>query len=95
MHIPSRLLSRVSKHGQDMAPPLWKRGSTSTDTQIGIIVGVLIAIFLMGVCAFLWIYRHSVRFSSRPRRRQRRKSTSSKSSKASKTCDAAPAPDTA
>ncbi|KAK8143503.1 hypothetical protein G3M48_007152 [Beauveria asiatica] len=58
----------------------------NTNTSIGVIVGVVLAVFLAGVFAFLWVYRDTVRCSGG---RKRRRSTSSKSTKSSKSSKAA------
>ena len=61
--------------------------SSESDLTIGIVVGVLVGVFVLAICAFLWYYGRSVKFAySRKQLRQaRRKSTggSSKSSKSS------------
>jgi hypothetical protein len=66
--------------------------SSSNDTTIGIVVGVLLGVFFVGLFIFLYVYRKSVRFASKKRRR-RKGTGSSKSSKASSDGGgAAPAP---
>lgn len=62
-----------------------RKRSPESDVTIGIVVGVLLGIFLVATCGFLWVYRFSVRFTSR--RHHKRKSSSSKSSKSSKSSD--------
>ncbi|KGQ04789.1 hypothetical protein BB8028_0001g02100 [Beauveria bassiana] len=59
----------------------------NTNTSIGVIVGVVLAVFLAGVFAFLWVYRDAVRCSGGGRKRRR--SSSSKSTKSSKSSKAA------
>jgi hypothetical protein len=56
-------------------------GVQDTNITIGIILGVVLGAFLIGVCAFCYTYRFSIRFTNR--RRKHRKSSSSKSSKSS------------
>lgn len=53
-----------------------------TNVTIGIVVGVLLAVFLAAAFAFMWIYRGSIRLAKK-RKHRHRKSHSSKSSKAS------------
>ncbi|KAH7361472.1 hypothetical protein B0T11DRAFT_279014 [Plectosphaerella cucumerina] len=54
----------------------------STNTIVGVVLGVVLGLFVLGVCVFLYTYRDSLR---RIRRRHRRhRSTSSKSSKSSR-----------
>ncbi|KAH8668477.1 hypothetical protein BX600DRAFT_510573 [Xylariales sp. PMI_506] len=62
------------------------------DTTIGIVVGVLVGVFILASCGFLYVYRTSVRFRKQGRRKSHRhshghKSSSSKSSKSSKSSD--------
>ncbi len=68
--------------------------SQDANVTIGVVVGVVLGVFLIGVFAFLWVYRSSVKFSNRKHRR--RKSAGSKSSKSSKSStsssDAGPPP---
>ncbi|PNY29495.1 Uncharacterized protein TCAP_00602 [Tolypocladium capitatum] len=67
----------------------------NTNAQIGIVVGVVLGVFLLGLCVFLYIYRYSIKFSYRKRRSRRHKSSSSKSSKiskSSKSSDVGPPP---
>ncbi|KAJ6784039.1 hypothetical protein PWT90_00326 [Aphanocladium album] len=51
----------------------------NTNSSIGLAVGIVLGLFLIGTFAFLWVYRYSIRCTSRKKRR----SKSSKSSKAS------------
>lgn len=63
---------------------LWKRTTSGEiDTTIGIVVGVLLGVFLIATCAFLYIYRGSIRTKKRKRRGHHRKTSSSKGSKSS------------
>lgn len=55
----------------------------NANIRTGVIVGVVLAIFLIGVLAFFWFFRFSIRFSYRKKRRHRHKPGSSKSSKSS------------
>lgn len=64
----------------------------STNAQIGIVVGVVLGVFILGLCVFLYIYRYSIKFSYRKRRNRRHKSSSSKSSKSSKSSEVGPPP---
>lgn len=54
----------------------------NTNLTIGIVVGVILALFFIGLAVFIWFFRTTIRFSKRKVRR-RRKSSGSKSSKAS------------
>ncbi|KAI1247361.1 hypothetical protein MGN70_011250 [Eutypa lata] len=65
---------------------LHRRDSAQQNTaMIGAVVGVLLSVFLIGSCVFLYYYRDSLRQAQRKRsRRRRRKSRGSKSSKSSK-----------
>lgn len=65
-------------------------GTSNTNTIVGIVLGVVLGLFLIGLCTFVYIYRESLRRIQRRRRRSQR-STSSKSSKSSKS-SAAPEP---
>lgn len=51
-----------------------------TNMRTGIIVGVVLGVFLVATCAFLFVYRNSFK---RKKRHRRHKSSSSKSSKSS------------
>ncbi|KAH9984685.1 hypothetical protein F4779DRAFT_326565 [Xylariaceae sp. FL0662B] len=53
------------------------------NVTIGAVVGVLLAIFIAGAIAFLYVYGKSIRLRRRKKRR-RRKSAGSKNSKSSK-----------
>lgn len=53
-----------------------------TNIRIGIAVGVVLGVFLVATCAFLWTYRFSIRCSRKRRRPNKQKSSSSRSSKA-------------
>ncbi|XXH04362.1 hypothetical protein Hte_010776 [Hypoxylon texense] len=62
------------------ASSLRKRTSPdSVNTTIGVVVGVLLAVFLVGFFAFLYFYGKSIRVTRR--RHRRRKSSGSKGSK--------------
>lgn len=64
----------------DHASSLRKRaGADNVNTTIGVVVGVLLAAFLVGAFAFLYFYGKSIRFTKR--KRHRRKSSGSKGSK--------------
>ncbi|KAI6087234.1 hypothetical protein F4821DRAFT_116260 [Hypoxylon rubiginosum] len=64
----------------DHASNLRKRSSAdSVNTTIGVVVGVLLAVFLVGFFAFLYFYGRSIRVVRRKHRR--RKSSGSKGSK--------------
>lgn len=54
-----------------------------TNLIIGLVVGLTLAAFVIGVCIFLCCYGDSIRFSNK-KHRHRRRSTSSKASKNSK-----------
>lgn len=55
----------------------------NTNLTIGIVVGVVLALFFIGLGVFLWFFRNSIRLSKRKKNRRRRKSSGSKSSKSS------------
>jgi len=87
MYIPIPLRPRA-----DAGPLLQTRqftGNAAHDTNItiGIIVAIVLTVFIIGVGAFMYTYRDSIRFTARRRRKKggvRRKSTgSSKSAKSS------------
>ncbi|KAI1759174.1 hypothetical protein GGR53DRAFT_167229 [Hypoxylon sp. FL1150] len=64
----------------DHASSLRKRTSAnSVNTTIGVVVGVLLAVFLVGFFSFLYFYGRSIRVVRRKHRR--RKSSGSKGSK--------------
>ncbi|KAI0016128.1 major facilitator superfamily domain-containing protein [Xylariomycetidae sp. FL0641] len=69
-------------------PALQKRNAADhLNTTIGIVVGVLVAVFVVATLAFLYVYGNSIRFKGRRHRRRRhhrRKSGSSKTSKSSR-----------
>jgi hypothetical protein len=81
-------------HGTDAqaATPLhgWLRRQFSDNaddnknTQIGIAVGVVLGLFLIAACVFLYKYRGSIRCSSRKKRHGRHKSGSSRGSRSSR-----------
>ncbi len=74
-------------------PPPPAQPSDNTNVTIGAVVGVVLGVFLIGIFAFLYTYRNSVRFSSK-KKHKRRKSAGSKSSKASSLpAEVVPAPD--
>ncbi|KAI1503331.1 hypothetical protein F5X99DRAFT_375761 [Biscogniauxia marginata] len=57
----------------DRAPGLQKRDSASqVNTTIGVTVAILLAVFLVAFFSFLHVYRHSIRFTSRKKRRHRK-----------------------
>lgn len=63
-------------------PSLQKRaGADNVNTTIGVVVGVLLAAFIVGAFVFLYFYGKSIRFTKR--KRHRRKSSGSKGSKTS------------
>ena len=85
-----RALSRLSFANEQPSTGLFRRTSVKdTNVTIGIVVGVLLAVFLAAAFAFMWIYRGSIKLARR-RRRHHRKSGSSKSSKASSDGGGAP-----
>ncbi|KAI1465103.1 uncharacterized protein F4812DRAFT_461948 [Daldinia caldariorum] len=61
------------------ASSLRKRSGASVNTTIGVVVGILLAVFLIGFFTFVYFYGKSARFSRK--RRHRRKSSGSKNSK--------------
>ncbi|KAI3337580.1 hypothetical protein HD806DRAFT_43852 [Xylariaceae sp. AK1471] len=71
--IPSPAISSLRK----------RSGGSSPNTTIGVVVGILLTAFIIGVGCFLYFYRRSIRFKDRRRRRRHRKATSSKSSRSS------------
>jgi hypothetical protein len=86
--------------GFGLSPHAWPRRQFSSDgaenkkIQIGIALGVILGAFLIGACAFLYIYRGSVRCAPRKRRRghHHHHSGSSRSSRSSKHFDGGAAP---
>ncbi|KAI1333529.1 hypothetical protein F5Y15DRAFT_421729 [Xylariaceae sp. FL0016] len=71
--------TRTLGHGATLR----KRDAVSQmNTTIGVVVGVLLAVFLLAVAWFLYVYRKSIRFTPRKKRRHR-KSSGSKSSQSS------------
>ena len=62
--------------------PVAKRDTVqSLNTTIGAVVGVILGVFIIGLLAFCWWYRFSIRFTYRKKRhRKGSKSGSSKSS---------------
>jgi hypothetical protein len=64
----------------------------STNTTIGVVVGVLLAVFFVGAIYFCIRYRTSIRLSKKKKPRHRRSGGSSKGSNASQASDAPPAP---
>lgn len=62
-----------------------RRSSSAAHTNviIGLVVGLTLAAFIIGVCVFLCCYGDSIRFSNK-KHRHRRRSTSSKGSRNSK-----------
>lgn len=96
MYIPIPLRPRA-----DAGPHLQTRqftGNAAQDTNItiGIIVAIVLTVFIIGVGAFMYTYRDSIRFTARRRRKKggvRRKSTgSAKSSKSAKSSDGGDGP---
>ncbi|KAK9777742.1 hypothetical protein AB5N19_04453 [Seiridium cardinale] len=85
----SILATRNAAHGPR---PQKRTTSHDVDTTIGVVVGVLLAVFIIASCLFLYYYRGSIRVKKRRRQRHHRKSSSSKSSKASDGGGSAPAP---
>lgn len=87
----SSLLLTLSRRISAQAPSEARDGSRvhrrttshDIDTTIGIVVGVLLGVFLIASCAFLYRYRGSIRVKKRKRHHRHHKSSSSKSSKAS------------
>ena len=78
----SRLLRIAVSAGTESATNLLQRRGNDQPNNaiIGAVVAVLLLVFLAGACAFLWIYRHSIRFSGRKKHRRHHKSSGSKSS---------------
>jgi hypothetical protein len=77
-----------------VTPSDLKRDATaqSMDLTIGIVVGVLLGVFFLGLFGFLYVYRKSVKFASKKHRRRKSGTGSSKSSKSSKSSDGGGAP---
>ncbi|KAI3401807.1 hypothetical protein diail_8185 [Diaporthe ilicicola] len=87
--------SSLSHHMPNAWAALWKRDATSsTNTTIGIVVGVLLGVFITASILFLYRYRYTVRFhrSRRRRRHRHHQHHSSKSSKTSRSSEGAAAP---
>ncbi|KAL7788366.1 hypothetical protein V8C37DRAFT_236279 [Trichoderma ceciliae] len=85
-HLPA--ISTILKHTDSIKQPfsLVERRSSSaahTNVIIGLVVGLTLAAFVIGVCIFLCCYGDSVRFSNK-KHRQRRRSMSSRGSRNSK-----------
>ncbi|KAH6673889.1 hypothetical protein EV126DRAFT_438895 [Verticillium dahliae] len=95
----------------DLLAPLKRRqvslsaNNDNTNRTVGIVLGVLLGVFVIGVCIFLYVYRDALRKARHRRRRRRRhhRRPGSKSSKSSSEgapppsppappADAAPAP---
>ncbi|KAH6670358.1 hypothetical protein F5X68DRAFT_215830 [Plectosphaerella plurivora] len=55
-----------------------------TNTIVGIVLGIVLGLFVVGVCAFVYNYRDSLRRIRKKHRHKRHRSTSSKSSKSSR-----------
>lgn len=67
-----------------------RTATESANRRTGIIIGVVLGLFLVAACVFLFTYRNSVRCTRKRKRHhhhRRHKSTSSKSSKSSKSSD--------
>ncbi|KAI2470505.1 hypothetical protein F4781DRAFT_175137 [Annulohypoxylon bovei var. microspora] len=64
-----------------------RSGANSVNTTIGVVVGILLAVFLLGFFGFLYFYGRSLRFKRR--KHHRRKSAGSKNSKNSEGVGAA------
>ncbi|KHO01219.1 uncharacterized protein MAM_00220 [Metarhizium album ARSEF 1941] len=64
----------------------------ATNVQIGIALGIILGVFLIATCAFLYMYRSSVRFTYRKRRRRRAKSSRSSSKSTESTPPPPPPP---
>ena len=61
--------------------PLPKRDTVqSLNTTIGVVVGVILGVFIIGLLAFCWWYRFSIRFTYRKKRHRKGSKASSKSS---------------
>ncbi|KAI0834498.1 hypothetical protein F5Y06DRAFT_155860 [Hypoxylon sp. FL0890] len=58
---------------------LGKRSGISINTTIGVVVGILLAAFVIGFFAFVYVYGRSIHFAKK--KRHRRKSSGSKGSK--------------
>ncbi|RKU47082.1 hypothetical protein DL546_009223 [Coniochaeta pulveracea] len=89
-----RTLLKAIGNNRESNSILWKRDTLqSTNTTIGVVVGVLLAVFLVGAIYFCFRYRRSIRLSKRKKHRHHRSGGSSKGSNASQASDApAPAP---
>ncbi|KAI0880772.1 uncharacterized protein GGS22DRAFT_79998 [Annulohypoxylon maeteangense] len=67
-----------------------RAGSNSVNTTIGVVVGILLAVFLLGFFGFFYFYGRSLR--AKQRKHRRRKSAASKNSKNSESAGAAAPP---
>lgn len=67
-------------------------GTENANIRTGVIVGVILGLFLIGIIVFLYWYRSSIRFTYRKKKGHRRSGSSnrSKSSKSSKSSDRGP-----
>ncbi|PNH29292.1 hypothetical protein BJF96_g7336 [Verticillium dahliae] len=87
------------------SPVSLSANNDNTNRTVGIVLGVLLGVFVIGVCIFLYVYRDALRKARHRRRRRRRhhRRPGSKSSKSSSEgapppsppappADAAPAP---
>ncbi|KAI1444960.1 hypothetical protein F5Y02DRAFT_418516 [Annulohypoxylon stygium] len=75
----------------DHVTRLGKRaGGNSVNTTIGVVVGILLAVFLLGFFGFIYFYGRSLR--AKRRKHRRRKSSASKASKNSEGAAAAAPP---
>ncbi|KAI1393164.1 uncharacterized protein F4822DRAFT_2253 [Hypoxylon trugodes] len=63
----------------DPTSRLGKRSGADINTTIGVVVGVLLAVFLIGAGVFLYFYGRSIRFTKK--RHRHRKSSASRSTK--------------
>lgn len=86
----SRRLHNVEKrrfeHEHDRRIIAPRTAVQDTNVTIGVVVGILIAVFLAAVFSFMYIYRGSIKVTGR-RRRRKRKHKSGGSSKSSKTSE--------
>ncbi|KAI1328419.1 hypothetical protein F5Y16DRAFT_154542 [Xylariaceae sp. FL0255] len=90
-HILSNYTLPSSTPSSQNKPLLSKRGGgSSVSTTIGVVVGILLTVFVIGIGGFLYVYHKSIRVRYRRRRRRSHHShhhhkTGSKSSKSSAT----------
>ncbi|KAH8178758.1 hypothetical protein LIA77_00277 [Sarocladium implicatum] len=97
-HLPSSVVRDVEGPLLSLKRQFSDNASKNADIRTGIIVGVVLGVALLGIIAFLWVYRFSIDRMARRKRRHHghghrpRPSSSSKSSKSSKSSDAGAPP---